>query len=220
MNIPSTAYLECITPALGQVVERPVRRQAHDDQIDTFARSFISKIVRHGALIPPYEDPAEVLELALTQHIRNPEQPVAWFNLAVILRVLALSCTNEGKKRNNHRLALASDACIKSLRLANSIRTWIELGIILQILDQKAEALSAFEQCLVVQPNDVSGLIWKAFALDSLDRHEEAITAFREARVNCPQQVNASELDHVFEEGNDEIALHAMKLMLRKLIRY
>jgi hypothetical protein len=60
------------------------------DDMEHFAGGFLAALYDDGALFPMSKNAAWLLAMVLTQHQRNPTQPIAWLNLGLALRRMAL----------------------------------------------------------------------------------------------------------------------------------
>jgi hypothetical protein len=60
------------------------------DEMEHFAGGFLAALYDDGALFPMSKNAAWLLAMVLTQHQRNPTQPIAWLNLGLALRRMAL----------------------------------------------------------------------------------------------------------------------------------
>src|SRR6516225_1131810 len=60
------------------------------DQMEHFAGGFLAALYDDGALFPMSKNAAWLLAMVLTQHQRNPTQPIAWLNLGLALRRMVL----------------------------------------------------------------------------------------------------------------------------------
>jgi tetratricopeptide (TPR) repeat protein len=218
-EISSSPYLALTTESVRAVLACFVGLRRSDSDLDSFARSFLAILVEQGALIPDQPDAVSLLAMTLTQHVRTANHPVGWLNLAIALRVIAVSCPHDGSELNRRRLTLAADACMNSISISPSaIRSWTELGIIRHLSGYSAESLAAFEKALEVEPYDVPLWLWKAFVLEALGRHEDAIHATEQARGHYAASGGSGEMDQLFEDADVRRALMRASSMIEASI--
>ncbi len=199
-QIPESAYLEAMTPLLRGVVECSFGIRPYKGHIRRYASSFLEKLREQGALLPSDSDAIKLLGLTLTHHLRHPENPIAWFNVAVALRLIASSCPNDPKEQNNHRLALAVNACLTAVHTnPTAVRCWTELGINLFLLGEADQALIVFEEGLQEKPEDVPLLLWRAFACEALGRCDDALASTQKAQALYIAGAAPEELHYLFQ---------------------
>lgn len=219
-QIPESVYLEAMTPLLRSVVECSFGIRPYKGHIRRYASSFLEKLREQGALLPPESDAIKLLGLTLTHHLRHPENPIAWFNVAVALRVVASSCPNDSKEQNNHRLGLAAVACTNAVRTnPTAVRCWTELGINLFLLGETEQALTIFEEGLQEKPEDVPLLLWKAFACDKLGRRGEALASVQKAQGLHDAGIAPEELQHMFQYQSADALLNAVVVTIQRSMR-
>jgi tetratricopeptide (TPR) repeat protein len=222
-EIPESAYLAALTPEIISIIDCALHSGSPDGQLEQFASFFLTTLEDQGALIPDSsslgENPLKLLGLALSHHLRTPDNPIAWFNVAVALRIVALSSPQDDKRTNQHRLALAVNACTKAIQCDDrAIRSWTELGINLHLLGETTKALTSFEQALQLKPNDVSLWLWKAFALERLGNRPEALESVRRARAYYSKTPERA-MQHLFDAPADADALVVLMNTLEKSLR-
>ena len=221
-EIPDSAYLSLLPTQLSEVLECSLNKRPWEEHIERFASSVVATLADQGALIPSQlEMPSiSLLGLTLFHHLRTPDNPIAWFNLAVALRVTAHCSPNKSPEQIAYRLSLAASACLKTLDShPDAIRTWTELGITLHLLDETDQALEIFEEGLKIKPDDVSLWLWKAFALEHLGLHTEALQSTKAARSFYVGEPADQNLQHLFEGRNDEETLVALLSRAEQSIR-
>ncbi len=218
-EISGSPYLAVTTESVQAVLACSYGLRESDSYLDSFALSFLTILDEQGALIPDQPDAVDLLAMTLTHHIRTPNHPIGWLNLAIALRVITVSCPHDGSELNRRRLTLAADACMNSISVSPAaIRSWTELGIIRHLRGDSTESLTAFEKALEVEPYDVPLWLWKAFVLETLGRHEEAIHATEQARESCAAGRGFGEMDHLFEGADCRCALMRATSMIKASI--
>jgi tetratricopeptide (TPR) repeat protein len=218
-EISGSPYLAVATESVQAVLACSSGLRESDSNLDFFARSFLATLVEQGALIPDQPNAVGLLAITLTHHVRTPNHPIGWLNLAIALRVIAVSCPHDGSQLNRRRLTFAADACMNSISISPSaIRSWTELGIIRHLSGDSAESLAAFEKALEVEPCDVPLWLWKAFVLETLGRHDEAIHATEQARGHYAASGGSGEMDHLFEDADVRRALMRASSMIEASI--
>jgi tetratricopeptide (TPR) repeat protein len=218
-EISGSPYLAVTTESVQAILECSRGLRKSESNLDSFARSFLAILIEQGALVPEQTDAVGLLAMTLTHHVRTPNHPVGWLNLAIALRVIAVSCPHDGSQLNRRRLTLAADACLNSISISPSaIRSWTELGIIRHLSGDSAESLAAFEKALEVEPHDVPLWLWKAFVLETSGRHEEAIHATEQARGHYGASGRCGEMDHLFEDADMRITLMRATSMIEASI--
>ena len=207
-GISGSPYLAVTTESVQAVLACFTGLREPDSYLDSFALSFLTILIEQGALIPDQPDAVSLLAMTLTHHVRAPNHPIGWLNLAIALRVIAVSCPRDGSELNRRRLTLAADACMNSISVSPAaIRSWTELGIIRHLIGDSAESLIAFEKALEIEPDDVPLWLWKAFVLETLGRHDEAIHATEQARSHHTSEARSGEMDYLFEDADVSLVL-------------
>ena len=218
-DISGSPYLAVTTESVQAVLACFSGLREPDSYLGSFALSFLTILTEQGALIPDQPDGVSLLAMTLTHHVRTPNNPVGWLNLAIALRVIAVSCPHDGSQLNRRRLTLAADACMNSISISPAaIRSWTELGIIRHLSGDSNESLTAFEKALEIEPDDVPLWLWKAFLLETLGRHEEAIHATEEARAHYSSNAKSREMDHLFEDADVSLVLVRATSMIEESI--
>ncbi len=178
------------------------------------AEQFLWALKDQGALVPETAAPPAATVALVVTSFNNFDHPVAWFNLAVALRVLSVT-GDPRDPRGRDRLTACRDCCDRSLAMASedNIRAWTERGIASELLGENEEALRSFEEGLKTDSNDIALHLWRAFALGQLGRTKEAEEVIVTAHdlysgQNAP--ADFSEVFTGFKNGVNEVSTKAV----------
>lgn len=162
------------------------------------AEQFVWALTDQGALLPKTTAHAAAIVSRVVTSFQNFDHPVAWFNLAVALRVLSVT-SDPRDPRGRDRLIACRECCDRSLAMAGeNIRAWTERGIASQLLGESDEALRSFERGLEIVPHDIALQLWRAFALVLLGRTQEAEEAIVTAHTLYSAQNAPADFSDIF----------------------
>src|SRR5438128_2465696 len=206
------SFLEVLSPEVEDVLTW-FRESAESRPVpintEKFAGGFLFQLLNDGALVPILKmQPAKLLELVLTHHEKDPNNPVAWLNLGFAYRRIAVYRASDPPRVNNRRIELALSSFDRSLELErNNAKAWIGRGLV--FLQQKADfdqAAQCFRNALDIDPT--APLVWLFYstALESAGRTEAALAAVDSA-VEYYQRLDkeaASKLPEEFRSVPDD----------------
>ena len=151
-------------------------------EMEDYAGGFLAGIHEDGGLFPVSENAAWLLAMVLTQHHRNPGQPIGWLNLGLALRRMALYETSAPESLKNTWLDLAVQSLDESLRLEpDNVRAWTGRGYVFHQLGGREEESSSYRHALDIDSSSVDLWLLYVNALRAAGREDEAAAHLEEA---------------------------------------
>jgi len=168
------AILACFRDGIAR---RPV-----SNEMENYAGGFLASLYEDGALFPLSKNPAWLLAMVLTEHRRNPGQPIGWLNLGLALRRMALHETSAPESLKNKWLNHAVESFDESLKLEpNNVRAWTGRGYVFHQLGGHEEECKCYRRALDIDSSSVD--LWLVYinALRATGREDEAAAHLEEA---------------------------------------
>lgn len=158
------------------------KRNGISKQTEDYAGGLLASIYNDGALFPISENPAWLLAMVLTEHERNPRQPIGWLNLALVLRKMALIETSAPESLRNKWLHRAVQSFDRSLNLEpQNVRAWTGRGFVFHQLGRHEEEFRCYRRALDIDSSSVDLWLLYVNALRVAGREEEASAHLEEA---------------------------------------
>jgi tetratricopeptide (TPR) repeat protein len=182
-------------------------------EVEDYARGFLAGIHEDGALFPVSKKPAWLLAMVLTQHRRNPSQPIGWLNLGLALRRMALYETSAPESLRNKWLDLALQSPDESLRLEpDNVRAWTGRGFVFHQLGRYEEEIRCYRRALDIDSSNVE--LWLVYvnALRVAGREDEAAAHLEEAYHGYLPAGQPQELREIFEKFGPAVSADLTKI--------
>src|SRR6516164_506728 len=125
---------------------------------------------------------AWLLAMVLTQHQRNPTQPIAWLNLGLALRRMALYRTSDPESLKSKWIDRALQSLDRSLELEpKNVRAWTGRGLVFLQLGRHQEEAQCYRHSLDIDSSDPGLWVLYVNALQNAGKEEEAAANLDEA---------------------------------------
>jgi tetratricopeptide (TPR) repeat protein len=151
------------------------QRARLSDEMEHFAGGFLAALYDDGALFPMSKNAAWLLAMVLTQHQRNPTQPIAWLNLGLALRRMALYRTSDPESLKSKWIDRALQSLDRSLELEpKNVRAWTGRGLVFLQLGRHEEEAQCYRRSLDMDSSDPGLWLLYVNALQSAGKEDEA----------------------------------------------
>jgi tetratricopeptide (TPR) repeat protein len=179
-------FMKALPPEIEEIINwsRETVKSPVTENMNKYAEGFLYAIGDDGALFPIVEGwpPAQLLAFVLTHHEMDADSPIAWMNLGLAYRRMALYGVSDSPKINNLRLDLALESFARSLKIeSHNPGCWVGRGFVYaQKLDHH-QAARCFRQALDLHSGNP--IVWchYATALKFCGRLEEGLAAMDSA---------------------------------------
>jgi len=169
--------------------------------MEHYAGGFLAGIYEDGALFPTAKNATWLLAMVLTQHQSNPGQPIAWLNLGLALRRMALYEKSAPESLKKKWLDHAVQSLDQSLKLEpENVRAWKGRGLTLLVLGRHEEEAECYRRALDIAPGSVDLWLLYVNALQSVGREDEAAAHLDEAYHAYLLAGQPKELKEIFEK--------------------
>jgi len=170
-------------------------------EMEHYAGGFLAGIYEDGALFPMAKNAAWLLAMVLTQHQRDSRQPIAWLNLGLALRRMALYETSAPESLRNKWLDHAVQSLDQSLKLEpENVRAWKGRGLVLLVLGRHEEEAECYRRALDITPASLDLWLLYVNALQSAGREDEAAAHLDVAYHAYLLAGQPKELKEIFEK--------------------
>jgi tetratricopeptide (TPR) repeat protein len=113
--------------------------------------------------------------MVLTQHKRNPSQPIGWLNLGLALRRMALYRTSDPESLKSKWIDRALQSLDRSLELEpKNVRAWTGRGLVFLQLGRHEEEAQCYRHSLGIDSSDPGLWLLYVNALQSAGKKDEA----------------------------------------------
>lgn len=144
-------------------------------EMEEFARGFLVALNADDALFPVSGKATWLLGALLTQHQRNPSQPIAWLNLGLALRRMALHSRSASAGLKNQLLDRSLESLDRSLELEpTNPRAWRGRGLIFHMRAQYEEEANCYRRALDIDSSDPHLWLLYLHALRAAGKDDEA----------------------------------------------
>lgn len=144
-------------------------------EMEEFARGFLVALNADDALFPVSEQATWLLGALLTQHQRDPSQPIAWLNLGLALRRMALHSKSASAALKNTLLDRSLESLDRSLELEpTNPRAWRGRGLVFHMRAQYEEEAKCYRRALDIDSSDPHLWLLYLHALRAAGKEEEA----------------------------------------------
>ncbi len=182
-------------------------------EMEDYAGGFLAAIHDDGALFPIAKNPVWLLAMILTEHQRNPSQPIGWLNLGLALRRMALSETSAPESLKNKWLDLAMRSFDQSLKLEpKNVRAWTGRGLVFLQLGRHEEESECFRRSLDMDSSDPGLWLLYVNALRAAGREDEAAAHLEKAYHAYLLAGQPQELREIFEKFGPPVSADLAKL--------
>lgn len=124
-------------------------------EMEEFARGFLVALNADDAPFPVTENAAWILGALLTHPQRNPDQPIAWLNLGLALRRMALHSTSGSAAMKERLLNRSLESLDRSLELEpTNPRAWRGRGLVFHMRAQYEEEAKCYRRALDIDSSD------------------------------------------------------------------
>lgn len=182
-------------------------------EMEDYAGGFLAGIHEDGALFPLSKKPAWLLAMVLTQHFRNPGQPIGWLNLGLALRRMALSETSAPESLRNKWLDLAVQSLDRSLKLEpKNVRAWTGRGLVFHMLGRHEDEIGCYRRGLDIDSSGVGLWLLYVNALRAAGREDEAAAHLEEAYHAYLLAGQPQQLREIFEKFGPPVSADVTKI--------
>lgn len=144
-------------------------------EMEEFASGFLVALNADDALFPVAENAAWILGALLTHPQRNPDQPIAWLNLGLALRRMALHSRSASDGLKNKLLERSLESLDRSLELEpTNPRAWRGRGLVFHMRAQYEEEAKCYRHALDIDSSDPHLWLLYLHALRAAGKEEEA----------------------------------------------
>ena len=171
------------------------------DEMEHFAGGFLAALYDDGALFPMSKKAAWLLAMVLTQHQRNPTQPIAWLNLGLALRRMALYRTGDPESLKSRWFDRALQSLDRSLELEpENVRAWTGRGLVFLQLGRHEEEAQCYRRSLDLDSSDPGLWLLYVNALRAAGKEDEAAANLDGAYHAYVLAGQPKELQEIFEK--------------------
>ena len=200
----ASGFLSDTLPEIDRVLSwfrRGADRGRLTKATEEFVSSFLGAVDHDGALIPTLNMyPPELLGKVLTHHESAPDHPIAWLNLGIALRRMALLGTSDAAAINARRLDQAMQCFQRSLDLeSKNVRAWTGCALVEHQRGDHEREIDCYQRALAIDPSDAGLWLLYSAALEAAGRHEEALATIDSAYHYYLLAGQPAELQSVFE---------------------
>jgi tetratricopeptide (TPR) repeat protein len=176
-------------------------RRGISKEMAEYAGGFLAGIYEDGALFPISKNAAWLLAMVLTQHHRNPSQPIGWLNLGLALRRMALYEQSAPEGLKNKWLERALQSLDKSLKLEpKNVRAWKGRGLVFLVLGRHEEEAGCYRRALDMDSSSLDLWLLYVNALQAAGREDEAAAHLDDAYHAYLLAGQPKELQEIFEK--------------------
>lgn len=198
------SLLENVPPEIRAVLscqQDSERNPGISDPLEKFSGAFLQSLLEDGALFPLAKDPVWLLKMVLTEHEREPRQPIAWLNLGLAFRRMALYRETDPAALKGKWLEIALQSFERSLELEpNNARAWFGKGLALGQLGRHLDEADCYARSIEIHPESLWTRMCHVAALQKAGKDAEASialdravehyeTASDEARAQLPVEM-------------------------------
>ena len=191
--------------------ERGQNSRDRAEQTKKFAGAFLASLLEDGALFPLAEDPIWLLKMVLTQYEREPQQPIAWLNLGLAFRRMALYRASDSATAKGRWLELALESLEHSLELEpQNARAWFGRGLVFGQLGRYGEEADSYARSVEINPPGLWTRMCLVVALQKSGREREASVALDSAlqHYRVADDQTRAELPREMREMLDQRGTH------------
>jgi tetratricopeptide (TPR) repeat protein len=183
------------------------------DEMEHFAGGFLVALYDDGALFPMSKNAAWLLAMVLTQHQRNPTQPIAWLNLGLALRRMALYRTSDAESLKSKWIDQALQCLDRSLELEpNNVRAWTGRGLVFLQLGRHEEEAQCYRRSLDMDSSDPGLWLLYVNALRAAGKEDEAAANLDGAYHAYLLAGQPKELQEIFEKFGPNVPADLTKI--------